>query len=160
MVGLLLREVYNLSRRAGTPLMPPLIIGAPWAGLPGEGTPPSGWRYLGRQPDGILIHLYRRALALAFPSKYEGFGLPVVEAMQLGCPVVCSPVASLPEVAGDAALSVPLRAEAYLEAMRSLAENPRLREELARRGRLQGGKFSWKRCAEETVAVYCAACRP
>ncbi|HMO66955.1 MAG TPA: glycosyltransferase family 1 protein, partial [Verrucomicrobiota bacterium] len=105
----LLRETYKLARRAGRELPPLLIVGARWSGVAGEGAPPANWHYLGRQPDGVLIHLYRRALALAFPSKYEGFGLPVAEAMQLGCPVVCSPVASLPEVAGDAALFVPSR---------------------------------------------------
>jgi glycosyltransferase involved in cell wall biosynthesis len=64
--------------------------------VPGEGPPPRDWHYLGRQPDSILAGLYQRAAGLVFPSKYEGFGLPVAEAMGLGCPVICSPVASLP----------------------------------------------------------------
>lgn len=153
----LLRETYALARRSGRELPPLLIVGARWSGVAGEGAPPANWHYLGRQPDGVLVHLYRRALALAFPSKYEGFGLPVAEAMQLGCPVVCSPVASLPEVAGTAALSVPLSAAAYGDALASLAGDPALRRELSVRGREQGAKFSWRRCARETIAVYRAA---
>lgn len=154
----LLRETYDLARRSGRELPPLLIVGARWSGVAGEGAPPPNWHYLGRQPDGVLVHLYRRALALAFPSKYEGFGLPVAEAMQLGCPVVCSPVASLPEVAGEAALFVPLSAAGYLDALAMLAGDPALRRELSARGQVQGAKFSWRRCARETIAVYRAAC--
>jgi glycosyltransferase involved in cell wall biosynthesis len=105
----------------------------------------------------VLVALYRRALALALPTKYEGFGLPVVEAMGLGCPVICSRVASLPEVAGDAAHYAEMTPASYLDAMRRLARESGYRTELIERGRVQVRRFSWRRCAEETVAVYRAA---
>ena len=150
----LLRETYRLAESQGKPLPPLLIVGVRWAGVGTEGAPPAGWQYLGRQPDAALVYLYRRALALAFPSKYEGFGLPVVEAMALGCPVVCSPVASLPEVGGKAVLWSELTPTAYLAALREMAANAGLRSELIRAGREQAGQFTWERCAEGVVGVY------
>jgi len=116
----LLKEVYRLAETKAKTLPPLLIIGARWEGVGSEGLPPKGWHYLGRQPDEILHYLYPRALALIFPSKYEGFGLPVIEAMSMKCPVVCSPVASLPEVAGDAALMSEQTPQSYFHAMVSL----------------------------------------
>src|SRR6266496_4816590 len=100
----LIREVYELAESRRVKLPPLLLAGSRWQGVGHEGPPPSGWRFLGHQSDDVLVYLYRRAQALLFPSKYEGFGLPVAEAQALGCPVICSPVASLPEVVGTAAL--------------------------------------------------------
>ncbi len=150
----LLRQVYELASSRGVRLPPLVIVGARWAGVPGEGRPPANWQYLGRQPDSALVYLYRRALALAFPSKYEGFGLPVVEAMALGCPVVCAPVASLPEVGGAAPLYSALAVEPWLTALLEVARNGDCRRECIEAGRRQAQKFSWLRCAEQTVAVY------
>jgi len=129
-----------------------------WAGVGTEGQPPAGWHYLGRQPDAVLVYLYRRALALAFPSKYEGFGLPLVEAMALGCPVICSPVASLPEVGGKAVLWSELTPEDYLKVLRDLASNAALRNDLVQAGRLQAARFTWENCAREVVEVYRSVC--
>ena len=95
-----------------------------------------------------------RARALVFPSKYKGFGLPVVEAMALGCPVICSPVASLPEVGGDAALFTELTVPGYLKSMQAIQRDNNLRSELVAKGLLQARRFSWKRCAQETIEVY------
>jgi glycosyltransferase involved in cell wall biosynthesis len=91
----------------------------------------AGWpRKANRSPTGFtrahisdqhLFYRYRRALALVFSCKYEGFGSTAVEAMTLECPVLCSPVASLPEVGGSAALFVEQTAGSYLDAMRRLA---------------------------------------
>ena len=131
-----------------------VIVGARWAGVTTEGAPPENWIYLGRQSDAVLVHLYRRALALVFPSKYEGFGLPVAEAMALGCPVICSPVASLPEVGGPAAHFAELSPAAYLVAMLRMGRDFGWREELIEKGRLQARKFSWLRCAAQTVETY------
>ncbi len=150
----LLREAYELAAGKGDRLPPLMIVGARWEGVPGEGAPPVDWHYLGRQPDEILVHLYRRALALLFPSKYEGFGLPIAEAMSLGCPVVCSPVASLPEVAGDAAELIPLEADTYREAIQRLTRDPSLRDDLRRRGLAWVNRFSWVRCAQGTLGAY------
>lgn len=150
----LLREAYALAAQQGKHLPPLLIVGARWEGVAGEGQPPAGWHYLGRQPDAVLVHLYRRARALVFPSKYEGFGLPVAEAMALGCPVLCAPVASLPEVGGDAALYAVLQADAFCKSMLRLAGDETLRREMTEKGLAQVKKFSWRKCAEETAAVY------
>lgn len=149
----LLREAWRLSAR-DHPLPPLLIAGARWEGVAGEGTAPQNWHYLGRQPDDVLVHLYRRALGLVFPSKYEGFGLPVVEAMALGTPVICSPIASLQEVGGDGALFADPDPAAYLKALRRLLDEPALRTERIEAGRKQAAHFSWDRCARQTVEVY------
>ncbi len=155
----LLRLAYQNAEAQRKPLLPLVIVGARWEGVPGEGPPPHGWIYLGRQPDSALVHLYRRATALVFPSKFEGFGLPVAESMALGCPVICSPVSSLPEVAGEAAYLVDQTPEAYQDAMGILQCDNRVRAELILRGHAQAARFSWRRCAEQTLEVYRASLR-
>jgi glycosyltransferase involved in cell wall biosynthesis len=150
----LLRETYRLAQDRRWALPPLMIVGARWAGVGTEGPPPAGWHYLGHQPDRILVSLYRRALALVFPSKYEGFGLPVVEAMRLGCPVICSPVASLPEVGGGAAVFAEMTPEAYLAALRRVCAEPAWRMDLVERGKVKAGQFLWRTCAQETAEVY------
>jgi alpha-1,3-rhamnosyl/mannosyltransferase len=149
----LLKQTYELADSKGIVLPPLLIVGARWAGVGNEGLLPSGWRYLGRQSDEVLVYLYRRAVALLFPSKYEGFGLPVVEAMALGCPVICSRVASLPEVAGEAALFAGLEASDYLRAMREMLDPVRCKE-FRTLGLAQAGRFTWETCARSTLEVY------
>lgn len=150
----LLREMYELAETRGIALPPLMIVGARWQGVPGEGPPPANWHYLGYQPDEVLVYLYRRARALLFPSKYEGFGLPVVEAMALGCPVICSPVASLTEIGGDAVLFAEMSAAAYLNVVQRLLKESELRGELITKGNEHVKKFSWRRCGQETLAVY------
>lgn len=106
-------------------------------------------------PDADLPAVYAGAQALAFPSEFEGFGLPVLEAMACAAPVVCSNRASLPEVAGDAALLVdPADVDALAAALRRILAEPDLAAELIRRGLAQAGRFSWQRAAAETRAVY------
>ncbi len=150
----LLKEAYLLAQSRNRRLAPLMIVGARWQGVATEGDQPQGWHYLGRQPDEVLLYLYRRALALLFPSIYEGFGLPIIEAMAQGCPVVCSPTSSLPEVAGDAAMMIELTAPKYVDAMRELMKKPDLRRDLIGRGNERAKRFTWKRCAEETVQSY------
>jgi glycosyltransferase involved in cell wall biosynthesis len=150
----LLRQTWQLAAAEQRPLPPLLMVGARWEGVGSEGAPPPGWHYLGWQPDSVLLHLYRRAKALLFPSIYEGFGLPVIEAMAQGCAVVCSPVSSLPEIAGAAAFMTPLDPAAYRDTIRKLDTDSTLRAELADRGRRNAARFTWERCAEETAAVY------
>ena len=92
--------------------------------------------------------LYRGAAALVFPSLYEGFGLPVAEAMACGTPVVTSNTTALPEVAGDAALLVnPESAEEISAAIYRVVSDPALRSTLRERGLRQAGKFSWANTA-------------
>jgi glycosyltransferase involved in cell wall biosynthesis len=108
----------------------------------------------GYVPTADLASLLSGALAFVFPSLYEGFGLPVLEAMACGTPVVCSNVSSLPEVAGNAALLVdPLDTEALVEALARIVSDPGLRRELVQRGFRQAKRFSWRRCARETLQV-------
>ena len=150
----LLKLAYQLAESEGKPLPPLLIVGTRRQGVASEGEAPQGWHYVGWQPDAVLTHLYRRALALVFPSKYEGFGLPILEAMALGTPVLCSPVASLGEVAGDAAYLCELTPEAYRRSMARIATDATLRGELVAKGRDRVRHFSWERCARETLEVY------
>lgn len=115
-----------------------------------------GWvRYLGFFPTDDLPDLYAGARLFAFPSLYEGFGLPVLEAMASGVPVVCSDSSSLPEVVGDVALMAePMNVDALAENLRVGIENNEWREIAAKKSRLRALEFSWERCALATVNVY------
>ena len=102
-----------------------------------------------------LPALYNGADLFVFPSLYEGFGLPPLEAMACGTPVVTSNTSSLPEVVGDAAIMVdPYNVDAISEAMARVLNDPVLAEDLRQRGLLQAEQFSWQKMAEETIEVY------
>jgi glycosyltransferase involved in cell wall biosynthesis len=110
--------------------------------------------------DGELRALYEAAAAFVFPSTYEGFGLPPLEAMALGCPVICSTAASLPEVVGDAALLVdPYDAPAMARAMRILLTEDTERQDLITRGRAQAARFPWEATAIATWNLLLASAR-
>jgi glycosyltransferase involved in cell wall biosynthesis len=114
-----------------------------------------GVRFLGHVPEGDLAALYGAASVFLYPSLYEGFGLPPLEAMACGAAVICSEAASLPEVCKDAALLVDARQpELIAAAMARVAGEPELRQELRRRGLARAGEFSWRRAAAATLAVY------
>ena len=111
--------------------------------------------HVGFVSDAELITLYRSAVALVLPSRYEGFGLPVLEAMRAGCPVICANSSALPEVAGSAALLFPWDDSAALAAqMTRLANDPALRAELVAAGIARASLFSWARVAEQTLACF------
>lgn len=111
-------------------------------------------RVTGFVSDAELAELYRGCAAFCYPSLYEGFGLPVLEAMRAGAPVITSNASSLPEVAGDAALLVdPLSVAAIAAALGALLGDPALRARLAEAGRARAACFSWDRTATELRAV-------
>jgi len=117
-----------------------------------HGRLPDGVEARGRVGDGELVDLYRRASALVFPSLYEGFGQPPLEAMACGCPVACSNAAALPEIVGDAArLFDPRDPSAIVDAVRDVLAAP---EEWARRGLEHAARYSWDATARATEDVY------
>ena len=112
-------------------------------------------RFLGFQPQETLASFYRLAGVFVFPSLYEGFGLPPLEAMACGTPVVTSNVSSLPEVAGDAALLVdPYNVEAIADAIRQALGDPALRSGMITRGLARARQFSWAESVGQIHTVY------
>ena len=112
-------------------------------------------RKLGYVPDTDIPLLTAGALAIVYVSVYEGFGLPVIEGMAAGVPVLCSTAQALREVAGDAGIMrEPTDVEGFTEAMQSLIDDRALRERLISAGIERAQSFSWRRTAEETLAVY------
>ena len=111
--------------------------------------------FLDTPHDEDMVALYGGATAVALPSHYEGFGLPVLEAMACGTPVVISDRGSLPEIAGEAALAVdPDDAGALAAALERVWRDSELRAMLRQKGLNRAAEFSWERCAQETLAVY------
>jgi glycosyltransferase involved in cell wall biosynthesis len=112
-------------------------------------------RYLGYVPQGLLPALYSLAQVLSLASVYEGFGMPALEAMACGTPVVTSNVSSLPEVVGDAGLTVaPGDAAGLRQALERLLTDSQLRDEMRRRGLVRAREFSWERTAAGHLEVY------
>ncbi|CAG0936783.1 mannosyl-N-acetyl-alpha-D-glucosaminyl-diphospho-ditrans,octacis-undecaprenol 3-alpha-mannosyltransferase / alpha-1,3-rhamnosyltransferase [Thermoflexales bacterium] len=112
-------------------------------------------RFIGPVQDDDLPALYSGAEVFVFPSEYEGFGLPVLEAMACGAPVVCSNRSSLPEVAGDAALLCnPQNSEALTDAIERALIDRDLRATLQQRGLARAAQFSWEQTARQTLAIY------
>jgi glycosyltransferase involved in cell wall biosynthesis len=106
-------------------------------------------------PDDDLPALYNAATLLVMPSRYEGFGLPVLEAMACGTPVICSNTSSLPEVAGEAALlASPDDARTWAEAIARVMSDDALRAQMRERGFNQAGRFSWEQAARQTADLY------
>lgn len=115
-------------------------------------------RPLGYQSEPVFYELMRRATVFAFPSKYEGFGLPPLEAMRLGTPTIVSTTGATPEVCGEAALAVrPDDAEGLADAMDRLLRSDTERRRWAEEGRRHAARFTWARCAEGTLEAYEAA---
>lgn len=112
-------------------------------------------RFIDSANDLELVHFYRSASLLALPSYYEGFGLPVLEAMHCGCPVLASDRASLPEVAGDAAILLdPDDVDGWSQAISDVLSDSNMGEKLIKAGIKQAKRFSWKNTAEQTLKVY------
>jgi glycosyltransferase involved in cell wall biosynthesis len=112
-------------------------------------------RFLGTATHADLRALYQAARVFVYPSLYEGFGIPTLEAMAAGVPVITSRCSAMPEIAGDAALLIdPLDPEAIAAAIRRLVDDPDLADALCAKGRERAATFSWERTARETAEVY------
>ena len=125
------------------------------ASVLGDSPAVSRVHFTGRVDDAVLRRLYADAAVFAFPSRYEGFGLPPLEAMGMGTPVVCADATSLPEVVGDAALLVPVGdADALARGLASVLDDGAVAARLVAAGRARAASFSWENTARDTLAVY------
>lgn len=158
----LIEAVSLAEKRSGRELQL-LILGTPAPFTPPVDIPGTALRCgLGERvrhveyvSDDELLLLYNACGLFVYPSLYEGFGLPVIEAMACGAPVACSRSTSLPEVAGEAALYFdPLDTEEMAGAIISLLEDEEARRRLAEAGKKRAAEFSWRRAAEETLRVF------
>ena len=153
-LGRLVEAFLQVRRAAGDAVL--VLVGKPgWGAEPvlrQVAASGSAVRILGYVPDRDMPALLGGAEVLAFPSLYEGFGLPALEAMACGTPVICANNSSLPEIVGEAGLLVPpTEVDAIAGALILLLEDPALREELRRRGLERAAGFTWRRCAESTL---------
>jgi len=159
-----LAEAWGMiaSRRQGGATRPALVLAGPRDSRFDDGGPPAERLRAAGQlvstgpvPDDALAALYSGATLLVCPSRAEGFGLPVVEAMGLGAPVVCSRIPALVETAGEAAaLFDPTDAVALARLLEHLLEAPAERESMRQAGRARAGAFTWARAAGTMSALY------
>lgn len=124
-------------------------------GWEGEMMVPDGVEIMGYVTDAELDELYRGASLLLMPSLYEGFGLPIIEAMSRGIPVLTSNISSMPEVAGDAAIYVdPYSVESITAGLNEVLSSPALRNTLSKQGLKRATKFSWNEAVKQTLKVF------
>jgi glycosyltransferase involved in cell wall biosynthesis len=153
----LFEAMRELDRRGNAV---PLVLCGPGARLSNAaGAHADHWlKYAGFVSDSELASLYKSATALIFPSLYEGFGLPPLEAMQCGGRVLCANASSLPQVVGDAALMFPPRdVNALVKQMERILADSTLRDGMTQRGLVQAAKFRWSKTAQRTLAAFDAA---
>jgi glycosyltransferase involved in cell wall biosynthesis len=164
----LINAYSSVSRLGGNAAVPQLVIAGKRGWLEAEtmraaeqSPARADIRFIGYVPDADLPALYSDALCFAYPSYFEGFGLPVLEAMQCGAPVIAANRASLPEVVGSAGLLVdPLDEASIAGALRALIEEPGRRTGLRVKGLERAGQFSWLTTARLTLQAYDRACDP
>ena len=115
----------------------------------------SSVEFTGYVSNSQLVKLYQNATVSAYPSLYEGFGLPVLEAMACGCPTVTSRTTSLPEVAGDACILVdPESVVSIADGLKQVLDDADLRHNLMQKGLRQAQRFTWEKTARDTLSVY------
>ena len=125
------------------------------AGKFGWGNQQSAIKFLGYVPQEDLPALYSGAQVFVYPSLYEGFGLPILEAMACGCPVVTSNVSSMPEIAGEAAVLVnPEKVEDIARGIKEVIGDKEIRDKLVKKGIERAKQFSWEKTARETIKIY------
>jgi len=148
------RKNLTLLEKAAPQFEHPLVV-VGWEGWRKPAETASRIIFLGYISDKDLAAIYSGARALIFPSLYEGFGFPALEAMACGCPVILSRKASLPEVGGEAALYLddPHDPEALLKLLNQL-EDPKERFRREELGKIQASKFSWRKAAQESLAIF------
>lgn len=155
-----LLRAFARAKKGGIPHTLVITGASGWGGshlaqLPAELGIAGSVLFTGFVDDDALPHLYANADFFVYPSLYEGFGLPVLEAMACGTPVIAANTSSIPEVAGDAAILADPESEAELSAaMMLLAGDEALRSDLRERGISRAAAFSWEKTARETLAVY------
>lgn len=153
----LLRGAVAALRRRGLPHRLVVVGGRGWLEAETD-EPDEAVLYTGYVPDADLAALYSLAEAFVFPSLLEGFGLPPLEALACGLPVLSSRRPAMPEVLGDAALYAdPRRIDDWADALEQLLTDQALRESMIERGQARAALYSWERAARETLAVYRAA---
>jgi glycosyltransferase involved in cell wall biosynthesis len=150
-----LESVTRAVAQLGSARLPLVVAGGANARVfAGSRTPDADRHDAGYVSDGELRALYEHAACFVYPSLYEGFGLPPLEAMACGCPVVVSNAASLPEVCGDAALYCnPQDPGDISSKIRMLIQDPDMRDELRRRGLAQAREFTWERASRELLDI-------
>ena len=144
------KNLVRLSQATASLGIPLVAVGRPlWrVGEVRRSIAPGEITWLGHVSEHDLRHLYRLCTVFAYPSLYEGFGLPILEAMAAGAPVVTSSISAMPEVAGDAAvLTDPRSVEEISAGIRSLVDSPARRLEYASRGRARAAEFTWVKTA-------------
>nr|WP_281041972.1 glycosyltransferase family 1 protein [Xylanimonas cellulosilytica] len=151
----LLRAASAVYRRTGVPLV---VSGAPawgYTDIMDQLGRAAGVHYLGRTSDEDMVALLQQALAFCFPSKYEGFGFPVLEAMACGTPVICSSRGSLSEVASDAAWLLPdIDAASIESAMLEVLHDSSIQDDLRSRGILNARRYDWNVSAKQHADVF------
>ena len=163
-IPLLLESVARLKSRGEWGERQVVLAGKPSPGMPGADAIHAAVSrlglghdvvFLGHFPDRLLPTLYSSASVLAFPSRYEGFGFPLIEAMACGTPVVAAAGTSVSELVAGAGRLVPADdADAFADALHQVLADPLTREQLRARGLARAAEFTWQRTAQQTTAVY------
>ena len=156
-----LMEAYGLLSKRMTDL-PPLVLAGKKAWMSDETVGADAFRkvmdkivFTGYVPDEDLPSLYSGAVCFVYPSFFEGFGLPLLEAMQCGTPVIAGDLTSIPEVVGDAGILVdPYSVEQIAAALEAVLSDSQLRADLRRKGLERASQFSWKRTARQTLDIF------